>query len=229
MSEAVWTVDDIAYDPETHESRAPDGTEIPHVTGILTAVGVKKNFADLASVAPRVRKAVELAAMRGSAVHADCHAYDNDDLDWATVDPRVRPYLDAWVVARERLGLVPVEDGRERRVYHSRLRYTGFLDGIFRFPDGTLGLGDIKTGDPEDSATHLQTVAYLSAWADMHPGGEIPTRRFAVRLQPERKVPFSFIDYTARPDHWLDEARWEACLMVYREQPGRRPRVSVVR
>jgi hypothetical protein len=221
----AWTVDDVTYDPETHTSTLPDGTNVPHVTAVLSAVGVSRNWSNTIGSSWRAAHALEQAGARGTAVHADCHAYDDNDLDLASVDARVLPYVEAWAEARRSQGLVPL--ARERRIYHQRLNYTGILDGIFRSTkrDGSI-LVDLKTGDPEDSAAHLQTAAYAGAVGDWPDG---IAARWVIWLRPGRKVPYTVIDYTARPDHWLDWPKWEACLTVYREQAERRTRVAVVR
>lgn len=223
-----YTSADILFDPETHTSRLPDGRSVPHVTGILGAVGVSTNFEDLAGISPRVDAAIRNAAARGSAAHADCHAYDDNDLDWATVDPRVRPYVEAWVACRDAMGFVALAHARERRIYHSARGYTGILDGIFtRVATGKTLLIDLKTGDPESSACHLQTAAYMDAWLLEHP--DIPIdERWAVWLRPERVIPYTIINYSARPDHWFDSERFACCVTTYNEQPERRGRVSRV-
>ena len=224
----AYTSADILFDPETHTSRLPDGRLVPHVTGILSAVGVSTNFEDLAGLSPRIDAAIRNAAARGSVVHADCHAYDDDDLDWATVDPRVRPFDEAWVACRDAMGFTALAHARERRVYHPARGYTGILDGIFVRPaTGKTILIDLKTGDPESSACHLQMAAYEDAWVLEHPETPID-ERWAVWLRPERVIPYTIINYSARPDHWFDSERFVACLTVYNEQPERRGRVSRV-
>ena len=211
------------YDPDTHETWC-DGEQWPHVTGILSAVGVSAQYED---VGPARQRALEAASARGTAVHADCHAYDDDDLDLAQVDPRTRPYVEAWAECREALGLRPLSHGRERYVWHPTYRYAGILDGIW-VRDGRLVLGDLKTGDPENAAAHLQTAAYELAHVALFPASVV-SERWAIWLRPGRSVPYSIINYT-RLERWPGEhaATWLACLEVYREQHGRRARVSVV-
>jgi hypothetical protein len=159
----------------------------------------------------------------GSAVHADCHSYDDNDLNWGTVDVRVLPYVEAWAQVREDRGLVPLTGTREQRVYHPVYHYTGIIDGVFSLASDTTAriLLDIKTGNPDDAAAHLQTAAYAEAWASMHPE-ECITARWAVWLRPDRSVPYSIVDYSARPDAYADFQRFLACLTVYTEQPARR-------
>ena len=222
----MLTAQELRFDPETHRSWRPDGVEVPHVTTVLSAVGVGLDFDALACGSARIRAALELAADRGTAVHADCHAYDDNDLDWDTVDVRVLPYVEAWAQCREVMGLSPI--ARERRLYHPLWNYTGIMDGVFvrQTRDGAKNiLADIKTGDPDAAAAHIQTAAYEAAWLSEDPDRTIH-ERWAVWLQPERRSsPFTIINYTQRPDAYLDFHKFQACLTVYAEQHGRRRRI----
>lgn len=120
----------LTFDEASHTYRAPDGSVVPSVTGILRATGVSADFEDLAGMSTKIGAAIELKRELGTALHADAHAYDDDDLDWSTVNEQVKPYLEAWATFRENFKhLRPAT--RERRVYHPTLRYAGTLDGIF--------------------------------------------------------------------------------------------------
>ena len=216
------TVDDIRYHPDTHTSTLPDGQPVPHVTAILGAVGVCDDFEELAALSAHMAEKVGTARARGTAVHADCHAHDDDDLVWETVDPRVRAYVEAWAQCREDMGLVPVAHARERRVYHPLFNYTGILDGVFWRPAaGKRILADLKTGDPDSAAAHLQTAAYQAPWELAYPDLAID-ERWAVQLTPKLRVPYRVVNYTARPDAAMDFGKFLACLTVYNEQPPRR-------
>lgn len=219
----MLTVADLAYDPVDRVTLAPDGRSVPHVTTILSAVGVSTDFEALADRSPRNRDILTLARARGTAVHADCHAYDDDDLDWATVDPRVAGYVAAWVDCRTALGLSPISHGRERQVFDPANWYTGILDGVFMCGRKRI-LVDLKTGDPEDAACHLQTAAYEHAWLVDHPDEPID-ERWAIELLPGRRVPYRVVNYTARPLAYQDIGKFLACLCTFSEQPGRRRRI----
>ena len=228
MAPLGYTVDDVVYDPVTHTSALRDGRPVPHVTAILEATGVSTDFEALAEMGPRVAERIEAAGLRGTAVHADCHAYDDDDLDLAQCHAVVRPYVEAWVTCRDSLGLVALAHARERRVYHPGQNYTGILDGIFMRFKGYKQqriLLDLKTGDPESAAAHLQTAAYEAAWNLAHPDQKV-NERWAVWLRPGRPVQYTIINYTAAPDAWQDFARFQAVLCTYNEQPSRRARRS---
>ena len=228
VSTAGWTIDDVAYDPATHTSALPDGRKVPHVTEVLGATGVADDFAELRAISDYLGERVELAGARGRAVHADCHAYDDDDLVWETVDPRVLPYVEAWAQCRMDLNLTPVAHARERRVYHPLFCYTGILDGVFEraLASGAVRriLLDLKTGDPDSAAAHLQTAAYEQAWVRTFPHLPID-ERWAVQLTPKTRVPYRVRDYTSRPAAPQDFGKFLACMTVYHEQVGRRSRV----
>lgn len=205
----------LSFDAAAHEYRMPDGRLVPSVTQILKAVGVAVDFEGLASIGRRVADAIDLKREIGHTLHQDAHAFDDDDLNWSTVDPRVEPYLRAWAAFRENTRLMPVT--RERRVLHAALGYAGTLDGIFVAPNGRRVLVDLKTGDPWDAGAHLQTAAYAAGYLCEHPSERID-ERWAVRLTPEHGVPYRIVPFT----DWRDFSKFQACLTVYHEQATRR-------
>ncbi len=207
----------LLYDPETHTSTCGD-RPVPHVTAVLAACGMSTDFSALPRV---VRDRAGWKRALGTAVHLDCHAYDDDDLDWATLDPQVRPYVEAWATARANLRLRPVQ--RERQVFDRLHWYTGILDAICEDPDGPgLALVDLKVGDPRAAAADLQTGSYAQAWERQHSGSRI-TRRMAVWLRPGRRVPYTVDPYDG-VKHSRDFQKFLACLTVYNEQVARRGR-----
>lgn len=216
------TVDDLVYDPATHTTRTPDGREVPHVTAVLSETGVATDFEELAALGGRRARTIEHARLRGTAVHADCHAYDDDDLAWDTVHDEVRPFVEAWAQVREDKGLVPLVHRRERRVFNPIFFYTGIKDGLFQ-RRGKIILGDIKTGDPDDSGCAYQTAAYEAATLIQDPGLRID-ERWAIWLQPGKRVPYQIINYTARSDAHQDFPKFCAFLTTYNHQAHRRRR-----
>lgn len=206
---------DLAFDAVAHEYRLPDGTRVPGVTEILRTVGVSADFEALAASSSRIADAIALKREIGHALHADAHAFDDDDLDWQTVDPRVEPYLRAWACFRGNTKLEPLT--RERRVYHPHLRYAGTLDGIFRAPSGRIVLVDIKTGDPDDSGCQFQTAAYQLAHAITSPEQAVH-ERWGVQLVPGLSVPYRISQYI----DFRDFAIWEAIVTTYYRQAIRR-------
>jgi len=212
----------IFYDAE-HEYFTPPGREgglqVPNVTSVLEATGVSVDFE---AIEARNPGAVELRRQLGTAAHADCHAFDDDDLDWPSVDPRVKPFVLAWSTWRENFRAIPLH--RERRVFHPTLFCCGTLDGIFEVTGSKRVLVDLKLGDPEDAAAHLQTAFYEAAYQLEHPDERVD-ERWAVRLQPDKTVPYSNTNYTARQDAWRDIQKFQAVLTTYHEQAVRRRRI----
>jgi hypothetical protein len=125
----------LAFEPADHVYRLrATGEAVPSVTQILKATGVSLDFEALSASSPAIGRAVQVKRDIGIAVHADAHAFDDNDLVWATVNPEVRPYLEAWVAFREHYPFLRPAT-RERLVYHPGYRYAGTLDGIFLAKD----------------------------------------------------------------------------------------------
>jgi hypothetical protein len=204
----------LDFDAATHQYRVA-GALVPSVTTILRATGVSVDFEAVAASSRAMADAIALKREIGTALHADAHAFDDNDLDLGTVDSRVLPYLDAWMTFRANTRLTPLT--RERRVYHPQLRYAGTLDGIFLSPVGRHVLVDIKTGDPDDGGCQFQTVAYQMAHAIDHPNVEVH-ERWGVQLTPGLSVPYRIAQYT----DWRDAGRWEAIVTTYYAQVARR-------
>jgi hypothetical protein len=101
---------------------------------------------------------LERARVRGSAVHQLVHYQNENDLDWGSVDPAYRGYLDAWVRYRDERQLRVLLC--EHRIASRRHRVAGTLDLLCEFA-GDGWLIDYKTGDPEDVAADFQTGSYL--------------------------------------------------------------------
>lgn len=205
----------LAFDPLCHEYRLPDGQLVPSVTQILSAVGVSVDFEGLMAMSAERSRQIEAKRALGTAVHADCHAFDDDDLVWSTVDPQVLPYIRAWETFRANTGLLPLT--RERKVFHPTQFYCGTLDGIFEMPTGRRVLVDIKTGDPEDSGCQFQTAAYHAAYRIDHPD-EVIDERWGVQLVPDRAVPYRISPYT----DWRDFGAFQAFVTTYQNQAARR-------
>lgn len=200
----------LSFDPATHEYRLPDGRRVPSVTEILRATGVSTDFEAIGALSQTVHDAIELKRAIGSALHQDIVAFDDNDLDWSTVDPRVLPYVQAWQQFRaDKPHLTPTE--RERIVYHAALQYAGTFDGVFF--DSVTGrriLIDIKTGDADAAGARYQLCGYMLC---------VPAEeRWAVRLLPGRTVPYQVTPYT----DYRDFEVWRAIVATYYAQAARR-------
>jgi hypothetical protein len=213
-----FTAADITFRPDEHEYVLPDGRVVPSVTQILAAVGVSTDFDSLSQVSASLRGAIERKRAIGTALHADCHSWDDQDLDDSTVHDEVRPYLDAYKVFRSDKALLPL--GRERRVYHPQLGFAGTLDGIFAAPSKRNVLIDLKTGDPRDAGCQWQTAAYQLAWEYQHPDGIRIDERWGVQLLPGRPIPYAITPYT----DWRDRDTFRAFVTTFYCQAARRLR-----
>jgi hypothetical protein len=160
---------------------------LPSVTQILRGCGISTDFDAL--VREGKLKAAELAEKRelGRAVHAAAHYYDEGALVRTGLDPRIEPYLQAWVDFREQTGFTPAL--LETPLWHPGHLVAGQIDraGYFaRFAGADpedLNTVDIKLGSPEDAAAEWQTAAYAEMLAvSLAPIGE--SARLEPRLHP---------------------------------------------
>ena len=107
---------DLVFDEEEHKFSV-DGERLLSVTQVLSGAGCidTKFFTD------QGRK-------NGTRRHLVTELYDKGILDEATVDPADRPYLDAWIKAKEewKIQIVRIET----QMYHPLLRYAGIVDRL---------------------------------------------------------------------------------------------------
>lgn len=210
------TAADLRFDSARHLYSTPAGVLVPSVTAILKATNVSVDFEALPN-----RDAIARKRDIGVAAHADCHAFDDGDLDHSTVHPDVVPYLAAWIAFREEKRLMPVE--RERLVYHPTMNYAGTFDGVFsEAGQDSLVLVDMKLGDPVAAAARYQTAAYVLAHALEVPEA-MGYRRWSVRLCPERTVPYVITPYT----DWTDFNVWQSIVSTFWASAQRRSLAAV--
>lgn len=182
----------LLFDAGAHEyfldgPRVPSNTQILRDSGLIQLDGVPSFV-------------LEAALTRGSAVHQLVHYLNENDLDWDSVDPAYRPYLDAWQSFREQRDLRI--DLCEYRVASRCHRVAGTLDCLGLL-EGDGAVIDYKTGNPEDVAADFQTAGYVAMaeeWAKTDPrladvlGRYRRVRRFSVRLR--RDGTFRVKEYT---------------------------------
>jgi hypothetical protein len=220
----AFTGADLIFSPELHEYRLPlTGDVVPSVTQVLRDVGVSTDFEGLKASSKWLADRIDHKRDLGTAVHADAHAYDDDDLDWSTVHPEVKPYLDAWVTFRENQHVFPLQ--RERRLYSPSLRVCGTMDGVFyRAGDPSKRiLIDIKCGDPDAAAAQFQTAGYQLLWEEERP--ELPiAERWSVQLTPDLSVPYRITNYSTKPDAYRHGQLFRSFVATYYAQAARRHR-----
>lgn len=104
---------------------------------------------------------------RGTAAHDCCEFDDSGELDEATMNPALRPYLDGWRGFRNLTGWVSVE--QEIKVFSPTLRVAGRIDKIgacnIRELRGKRVLCDLKTGSTPKRVQY-QLAIYALLYAD---------------------------------------------------------------
>ena len=182
----------LTFDAHSHTYRDANGV-VPGVTQIL------RPLVDFSRVP---RDVLAAKADLGTRVHLACELDDDDDLDEASVQDDVAPYLAAY--RRFRAEARPAVVASEQQVYSVAHRYAGTLDRVLQL-NGERWLVDLKTCITTPGSAGPQTAAYLHALAD-----PTVTRRAALRLRP---------DGTYRLDPLTDPNDWPtflACLTVHR-------------
>lgn len=158
----------LTFDEASHAYHW-NGARVPSVTQILGAL------TDLSAI-PEAN--LNFARDRGHAVHYACELFDQDNLDWSSLDVRLVPYVEAWADFRVKTGFIPT--GIEERVFHPGLRYAGTLDrrGII---EGQPSILDIKAVAAMYPTTGMQTAAYAEA---LNAGGTVEkhTGRYGIQL-----------------------------------------------
>lgn len=171
----------LTFDEESH-SYAYDGAIVPSVTQVLQGIN---NYSFNSDVTAR-------AAAFGTAVHKACELYDTDNLDMASLDEALRPYLNGWIKFRGDTGFVPT--WIELRVYSKKYRYAGTLDRIGTMKKKNILL-DIKTGVPTKTIG-LQLAGYEIAAVECTQ--EKGLKRYACFLSD---TGYKLQEYTDHNDH----------------------------
>lgn len=141
----------IDFDPEQHRYKV-NGNHLPSVTTVLEAV--------LESMKGIPRDFVQQAGQFGDAVHLMCELYDQGELDEATLDPHLVPYLNGY--KRFLADKQPRWTLIEAPVASLKYGYAGTLDRA-----GTIGktdwLVDLKSSRAIPKTVGPQTAAYHEA------------------------------------------------------------------
>jgi hypothetical protein len=100
--------------------------------------------ADIKAIARSARDAAgsDTAANMGTVLHDLTEKFDNGDITLAQVPDDLRPYIEAYAAATAHL--TPLDS--EVFVVNDELECAGSLDRLYRLPDGSVVVGDVKTG-----------------------------------------------------------------------------------
>jgi ATP-dependent exoDNAse (exonuclease V) beta subunit len=129
---------------------------------------------------------------RGTAIHAACEYWDQDDLDVTGMPEFIRPYLDGWIKFRKEF---PCQiEAVEKQIDHDTYHYSGRVDRIVR-TDSRFCILDIKSGQPAPWHA-LQSAAYAAAVAKQ--SGEVVGKRLAVYLNDDGS--YKLVEHTDRTD-----------------------------
>lgn len=170
-----------------------DGVTLPSVTRIMAS--------QFPLNVPKER--LEFARQMGKAIHSATELYDRHKLDWPSLDPKIVPYVEAWVKFRRDTNceILAIEE----RLHHLHLHYAGTLDRI------VLMLGAICVLDLKRPVlgprVGVQLAAYQRAYniGRAHPA----SKRFGLQLKN---------DGNYRLREYKDEGDWTvfmACLSIY--------------
>lgn len=132
----------MEFDPETHTIRC-NGSRIWTVTQILKSAGL---------INPE--KYGQGGKERGTAGHMGCQFLDEGDLDWDSLDPVVRPYVESYRLWREATDYEWV--AIEKPMVDDELQYAGIPDRV-----NPAFVMDLKTGGVEPWHS-IQISAYVA-------------------------------------------------------------------
>jgi len=129
-----------------------DAKEVPGCTEVLADTGLREMFFDN-----------EHSADKGTKIHLALHYLDTVGLNPDSVDPKIRPYIDAYLQWQFHSQAEILES--EYIVYNEVERYGCIIDKIARFnimDQVVHGIVEVKTGIPQGS-DQLQTGAQTLA------------------------------------------------------------------
>lgn len=101
----------------------------------------------------------------GTAVHEWLEVIDADKLTLSDVPDVFRPKCAAYLETIRTAGIEPIAEHVERIVRNEHRKVTGTYDRIYRLPDGSLVIGDVKTGR-DLTYSYMAISAQLAAYAD---------------------------------------------------------------
>lgn len=177
---------ELLFDEAEHRYTV-DGRVIPSVTTIISAVGLYE-FDNVSY------DTLAVAAERGRNVHTYIEWFEQDILDFDSIDPELEGYFNAYL-ALKNAKLIPDHPKRiEFRGWSEKYDFAGTIDQEF---EGDW-LNDHKTGNK--SPVHgLQLSAY---WLMLHPDMKTKPARLTCDYL-RRDGSYELVDYPYEPLAWL--------------------------
>jgi hypothetical protein len=142
----------LEFNEERHEYKY-DGQIIPSVTQIIKDAG-------LSGIEGIPENRLLVAGLLGTAVHDACWYDDDGQLDPASIDAEVLPYLVQWRKFKADFSFLASK--KEELLYHKKYRYAGRIDRIGEMMLSSTprsAIVDIKTGSKQRSHA-IQLTAY---------------------------------------------------------------------
>jgi hypothetical protein len=162
----------ITFDESSHTYRI-NGVLVPNPTRIFEKLGIT-DFSNIPA------DTLSAAQHFGTIVHIACELHDKNDLDESTVDPLVKPRLDAWVkFLKENNAKV---ENIELRVGSERYMFATTLDRTLIINEKRF-IAEIKTTAVLNKAVRYQTAAHEIAFKE-HLGEKVDGR-MAVQLKDD--------------------------------------------
>lgn len=192
---------DLVFDPKTHVYRV-NGRIKPHITEVVPS--------DYSHVHPDV---LEKAQQRGTAAHKATELYDLGTLNWSKLDPKVTPYLEAWVKAINDYEIEFEPEDVERWLYHPLHGYAGTGDrprAWIKPPNQKRRLSTVE----------LKTIARMDENVALQTGGQQCAENYRARAlgiaETEDRWAFQLrADGTyGKPCHYTDK-RHERIFLAY--------------
>ncbi len=176
------------------------GKKYPSVSDRLKAAGLCEDF----SAAPKDR--LENGLRRGRLVHLGCQYLDEGKgVDWASLDPRLEPYLRAHEQMIKDLSMRPI--AIEKAQVAVGLKVGGRPDGIY-WVNGQRVLIDRKSGSSHKKRDgKVQTGGYKVIWDYNHPKAPI-AKRFIEKLLPTGKYKLEPCDDVKDMQVFLEVLKW---------------------
>lgn len=186
---------EVEFDEPTHTYRL-DGAVVPSVTGILEPI--RRALGGYEDV-------IEYKRSIGKALDRSIELHERDDLDFATLDPAVLPFFEAWLKFKRESGFRVLLN--QPSVWSRKLRFAGKPDvigtrGETSNPDELIDCKCVWTIDP---VTAIQTAGYAMA---AHESLGIRIKKRA-GLQLLRDGTYKLYPYNDP----LDEQVFRACLV----------------
>ncbi len=163
----------VLFDPEKHEYRTAQGSQVTSVTQVLARAGI----CDFSFVEEEIR----IRSMaRGTSVHWLLQLEDEGALNYRQVPVRLRPYRKAYLAWKERSGFVPHLIEYQ---FISHYGYAGMIDRFGVLANGTWAVVDFKTGEIPDWVRY-QLTAY-AMWMHAVPAVARTIRRIGLALRKD--------------------------------------------